>query len=184
MQLNKEFKLVVFPTDLGWVGILHFNHMIELILTGHPGQTELLEALPSIDFDVTGWDLAEKEWVDRFQQFASGVPVCFDSLELNLGRVTEFQRLALNRCRKIPYGKTISYGELGAMVGAPRAARAVGSVMKKNRHPWVIPCHRVVSQNGIGGFSSPRGVELKRQLLDLEGYSGGTQNQSDGFAEG
>ena len=111
------------------------------------------------------------------------MPVCFDSLELNLGRVTEFQRLTLNRCRKIPYGKTISYGELGAMVGAPRAARAVGSVMKKNRHPWVIPCHRVVSQTGIGGFSSPRGVELKRQLLDLEGYSGGVQNQSDGVAQ-
>ena len=168
MGLEKKFRLVVFPTELGWVGILHFNHVIELISAGHVRQIELFEVFRSVDFDVAEWDATEQEWVQRFRQFAGGQSVSFDSMKLNLGKVTEFQRRALNVCRQIPYGETVSYGELGEMVGSPRAARAIGSVMKNNRHPWVIPCHRVVASAGVGGFSSPRGVELKRQLLRLE----------------
>jgi methylated-DNA-[protein]-cysteine S-methyltransferase len=70
--------------------------------------------------------------------------------------------------RDVPWGETVTYGELADMVGAPRAARAVGNVMAHNPVPIVIPCHRVVAAGGIGGYGVA-GVETKRSLLALEG---------------
>jgi methylated-DNA-[protein]-cysteine S-methyltransferase len=70
--------------------------------------------------------------------------------------------------REVPWGETVTYGELADMAGAPRAARAVGNVMAHNPVPIVIPCHRVVGANGIGGYGDA-GVETKRALLALEG---------------
>ena len=67
----------------------------------------------------------------------------------------------------VPFGKVVSYGELAALVGSPRAARAVGNACGKNPFPLVIPCHRVISGNGsIGGFSL--NPEIKRRLLEFE----------------
>lgn len=67
---------------------------------------------------------------------------------------------------KIPYGKTITYGELAAMSGSPKAYRSAGSCVGKNPIPIVVPCHRVVAKNGLGGFAL--GLEVKRFLLDIE----------------
>ena len=72
-------------------------------------------------------------------------------------------------CRAIPTGCTVGYGQLAASVGRPRAVRAVGQAMARNRVPLVIPCHRVVGAAGsLGGFSAPGGTESKRRLLELE----------------
>jgi O-6-methylguanine DNA methyltransferase len=72
-------------------------------------------------------------------------------------------------CRSILPGQIGSYGRLAAAVGAPGAARAVGSVMAANRIPLIVPCHRVLRSGGqLGGYSMGRGLPLKRQLLDLE----------------
>jgi methylated-DNA-[protein]-cysteine S-methyltransferase len=70
--------------------------------------------------------------------------------------------------REVPWGETVTYGELADMVGAPRAARAVGNVMAHNPVQLLLPCHRVVSATGIGGYGSA-GVEMKRALLAVEG---------------
>lgn len=68
--------------------------------------------------------------------------------------------------QKIPYGKTVTYGELAAMAGSPKAYRSAGSCAGKNPIPIVIPCHRVLASNGIGGFGL--GLNVKRYLLALE----------------
>lgn len=71
-------------------------------------------------------------------------------------------------------GQRIAYGELAAAVGAPGAARAVGSVMRKNRYPLLVPCHRVVSSGGrLGGFQdgAPGGEQLKLAILTEEAGS-------------
>ncbi len=65
----------------------------------------------------------------------------------------------------IPVGYTITYSALGELVGKP--PRAIGAYMKYNRYPIVIPCHRVVSKNGLGGFSLG-GLEVKKKLLVIE----------------
>jgi methylated-DNA-[protein]-cysteine S-methyltransferase len=68
---------------------------------------------------------------------------------------------------RIPYGETVTYGELARSVGKPGAARAVGTANGKNPIPIVIPCHRVVAAGGkLGGYGG--GLPLKRKLLDLE----------------
>jgi methylated-DNA-[protein]-cysteine S-methyltransferase len=68
----------------------------------------------------------------------------------------------------VPYGKVVTYGELSHRTGIP--ARGIGSIMGSNPIPIVVPCHRVVAGDGLGGFSGGSGVESKRRLLTLEGY--------------
>ncbi|WP_433151441.1 methylated-DNA--[protein]-cysteine S-methyltransferase [Actinomadura nitritigenes] len=69
----------------------------------------------------------------------------------------------------VPYGRTITYGELGDRSGTGVHAQVIGQVMGSNPIPLVVPCHRVVASNGIGGYSGGSGVEVKRWLLTLEG---------------
>lgn len=80
---------------------------------------------------------------------------------------TPFQKTALRRVARIPYGKVKTYGEIAAAIGKPRAARAVGSANARNNLPLVIPCHRVVATNGLGGYGG--GLTLKKRLLKMEG---------------
>ncbi len=80
---------------------------------------------------------------------------------------TEFQRSVWRQLQGIPYGETISYGELARRVGNPKASRAVGSANGANPLPIVIPCHRVIAANGtLGGFGG--GLPTKQALLTLE----------------
>jgi methylated-DNA-[protein]-cysteine S-methyltransferase len=91
---------------------------------------------------------------------------------LDLDGIDGFRRTVLETlAHDVPWGETVSYGELAAMAGRPRAARAVGSAMRHNPIPFVIPCHRVIASGGkIGGYGGGRNaIELKRRLLAREG---------------
>jgi methylated-DNA-[protein]-cysteine S-methyltransferase len=80
---------------------------------------------------------------------------------------TAFQRSVWRQLQEIPYGETISYGELARRVGNPKASRAVGSANGANPLPIVIPCHRVIAGDGtLGGFGG--GLPTKQTLLALE----------------
>lgn len=80
---------------------------------------------------------------------------------------TPFQGRVLTELRKVPYGTTVSYGELARRVGNPKASRAVGMANGRNPIPIVIPCHRVIGANGdLTGFGG--GLDIKRKLLALE----------------
>ena len=110
--------------------------------------------------------------LDKLAAYADGEPVDFSDVEIDLGWTTKFQRRVIRRCRSIPYGKTVTYGELASAAGSPGAARAVGSCMAANRFPLIVPCHRVVrSGGGIGAFSAPGGARTKRRMLAMESAS-------------
>lgn len=80
---------------------------------------------------------------------------------------TDFQRRVWRALTKIPYGATISYGELAGQIGNPKACRAVGMANARNPIPIVIPCHRVIGKNGkLVGFGG--GLDIKEKLLALE----------------
>jgi methylated-DNA-[protein]-cysteine S-methyltransferase len=118
-------------------------------------------------------ELVERDWHPalrrRLEAFATGEPCDFDDVELALPSLTPFQQRVIAETRGVGYGQTLTYGELAARAGAPRAARAVGTVMSSNRLPILIPCHRIVaSGGGLGGYSAPQGIDLKRRLLNLE----------------
>jgi methylated-DNA-[protein]-cysteine S-methyltransferase len=80
---------------------------------------------------------------------------------------TPFQLAVWKRLTEIPYGETISYGELARRVGNPKAARAVGAANRANPLPIVVPCHRVIGADGtLTGFGG--GLPVKEALLALE----------------
>lgn len=84
---------------------------------------------------------------------------------------TPFQQAVWEELAAIPYGTTITYGELACRVGRPQAARAVGQAVGANPLPILIPCHRVLpAGGGCGGFGP--GPSWKRRLLALEGVRG------------
>ena len=84
-------------------------------------------------------------------------------------RGTAFQLAVWEALESIPYGHTLSYGELAAAVGKPGAARAIGGAVGANPIPIIIPCHRVMGKDGsITGYSGGDGVSTKRALLQRE----------------
>jgi methylated-DNA-[protein]-cysteine S-methyltransferase len=98
--------------------------------------------------------------------YFSGVPTAF-STPLDLSRHTGFQRAVWKAIQAIPYGRTITYGQLAAGLGDRNAARAVGAALGQNPFPILIPCHRAVGSDGsLTGFGG--GLEWKRALLSLE----------------
>jgi methylated-DNA-[protein]-cysteine S-methyltransferase len=83
-------------------------------------------------------------------------------------RGTEFQRRVWRALTDIPYGRTLSYGELARRIGKPSASRAVGLANGANPLPIIVPCHRVIGADGtLTGFGG--GLPIKRKLLALEG---------------
>jgi methylated-DNA-[protein]-cysteine S-methyltransferase len=93
------------------------------------------------------------------------------SLPIDWSLVGDFGRRVLGQTAAIPYGSVSTYGDIARAIGSPRAARATGNALGANPMPIVVPCHRVVASGGkIGGYTG--GLERKRLLLGVEGYSG------------
>jgi len=80
---------------------------------------------------------------------------------------TSFQKEVWEKVKEIPWGEIRTYKEIGQAIEKPKAVRAIGGALRANPLPIFIPCHRVVSKKGLGGFSL--GVELKIWLLKHEG---------------
>ncbi|GLZ04689.1 methylated-DNA--protein-cysteine methyltransferase [Actinomadura sp. NBRC 104412] len=79
------------------------------------------------------------------------------------------RRVLATLYESVSYGEVVTYGELGARSQAGVTAQAIGQVMGSNPIPVIVPCHRVVASNGLGGYSGGSGIEVKRWLLTLEG---------------
>ena len=103
--------------------------------------------------------------LEQIAAYARGDRKRFD-VHLDL-RGTAFQRAVWEIERRIPYGETRTYAQVARSIGKPRAVRAVGGANGKNPVPLLVPCHRIVAQDGLGGFSG--GLHHKRRLLALEG---------------
>ena len=104
--------------------------------------------------------------LSELNKYFRGIPTQF-TLKLNLSG-TDFQKRVWKSLPNIPYGKTASYKDIAAMIGAPYAIRAVGGACGKNPVPIIVPCHRVISADGnLGGYSG--GLRIKKALLKLEG---------------
>ena len=103
----------------------------------------------------------------QLEQYFAGTRRAFD-VDRDIRSLPAFNQRVLVELAHVEYGTTTTYGELAAVSGNPRAARAVGTVMNRNPIPIVLPCHRVVGANGkLVGYAG--GLERKQQLLRLEG---------------
>ncbi len=188
----------VFPTDLGWMGIIwifseseqletaaHTNEglatdynsgrwIVSRLTFGHKTRAELVDHLQIDRTRQTQLTDDQCEVIDKTRAYAAGKPCDLSSIEISLSDRTPFQQVVLRACQRIGWGETTSYAELARSAGHPRSARAVGNVMASNRTPLLIPCHRVITsqhRNGrsrLGGFTAPGGVNMKQRLLELE----------------
>lgn len=108
---------------------------------------------------------ANREIVKQLSEYFEGKRTRFE-LPLDV-EGTPFQKSVWNELLRIPYGETRSYGDIAKALGKPAAARAVGMANHNNPVAIVIPCHRVVGQNGsLTGYAG--GLQLKEQLLSIE----------------
>jgi methylated-DNA-[protein]-cysteine S-methyltransferase len=107
---------------------------------------------------------------EKIRRHLGGEIQDFSTIAVDFDGMGSFSRQVYEACRKIPAGRTISYGELAKTINRPGAARAVGQALARNRIPLIIPCHRILAVTGkAGGFSAPGGVETKARILALEG---------------
>lgn len=104
----------------------------------------------------------------QIQEYLDGKRKVF-SVSLDI-QASPFYVRVLHQVAKIPYGQTSTYGEIARAVGNPGASRAVGSANARNNLPLIIPCHRVLASNGMGGYGGT--MPLKLRLLKLEGALG------------
>lgn len=171
-------QVAIFLTDMGWFGLWGGHQIVCGLTIGHASPQNVRDLVFSrIDTDESARTIEEVDWFPelriRMQQFAAGFVTGFADVEIQLPNMTAFQERVVRATRRIPYGQTISYGQLAAKAGSPRAARAVGNVMASNRIPVIIPCHRVIASGGRpGGFSAPLGTDLKQRMLAIESVNG------------
>lgn len=106
----------------------------------------------------------------RFAAHLAGKRTVYDEVAVELDAATPFEEALLATLRAVPWGEVITYGELATLAGRPGAARAAGSFCAAGGLGLVVPYHRVVAANGLGGFGTS-GVAFKRRLLAAEGVA-------------
>ncbi len=125
----------------------------------------------AVDVPLSGnlpesWPVFIQETVAALAAYFAGAGSSFSSLPLDM-RGTPFQLRVWQELQTVPCGHTLSYQDLAAGLGKPRACRAVGQALKANPIPVIIPCHRIIAQDGsLGGYRP--GVARKRWLLEHE----------------
>lgn len=132
---------------------LHYNTIRKITLTQTYQSAETVES--AIDL------------LDDINAYLNGERIDFLRYIVDIGGFTDFQKQVLAKVRQIPYGITVTYGMLARDLQT--SPRAIGNALSRNPAPIVIPCHRVIGKDGIGGFAS--GVMIKKHLLQIEGAS-------------
>jgi methylated-DNA-[protein]-cysteine S-methyltransferase len=166
MSMEEE-HFVVYESSIGHVIIVSRDGKVVNLDVDSGGMYEARKTVSKLYPDATESIAPFKTIRTLLDRYLQGRKVGFD-VELDISRLGTFTQKVLNELRKIPYGETRTYGWLAKKIGKPRAARAVGQALKRNPIPIIIPCHRIIRDDGtIGGFSM--GVNIKERLLTLEG---------------
>jgi methylated-DNA-[protein]-cysteine S-methyltransferase len=155
--MPRHSATICFSSSIGVLGIE----------AGRTGVTRVLLDAPGVTREVGNGEALELAFQAKNEilSFLAGNLKAF-SVSLDF-HGTPFQQSVWKQLGAIPYGQTITYGEVAARLGKPRAARAVGAACRANPLPIIVPCHRVVGGNGnLTGFTG--GVKLKQDLLTLE----------------
>ncbi len=149
-----EERIGTFLTIIGKVSVVaDRNSVLAVYLPS--------DNLPSIESGTTP---VMEEAIGEISEYLNGSRKVFTVPVSPEG--TEFQKMVWDAMTDIPYGSTASYGEIAEYIGRPRSARAVGTACGCNPIPIIIPCHRVVASDGLGGYSG--GLAIKKKLLEIE----------------
>mgnify|MGYP001092974586 CR=1 FL=1 len=118
--------------------------------------------------DNDNYHATEDQVSEQLRMYFEGTRHHFD-LDIKFENETEFQRSIWVELLKIPYGKTVSYQDLGKRISNPKAVRAIGQACKRNPIGIIVPCHRVIGKNQLlTGYSGKDYIHLKAALLAHE----------------
>lgn len=122
--------------------------------------------VPELEEPVPAW--LDSAWTGYWNGATHDIELCTER------RVSVTTGLVWNNVLAIPFGKTLTYGEVAVRSGIPGGARAIGSIMRANPWPLFLPCHRVIGKDGqMRGYGGPSGIGLKSRLIEFE------KNQSE-----
>ena len=162
-------KYCVFETKLGDCGLVWSENKISGFQLPFKNKKQLHK---SLKVKYQAQESSPKPWIKKIitkvQKHLSGCAQDFSKLPYLEQANSPFRKRVYQQLLKIPSGQCITYGELASKAGSPKAARAVGAAMAANKIPLLIPCHRVLSNNSLCGFSAPGGLTTKKYLLELE----------------
>ena len=157
----------LFRTEMGWVAALASERGLRR-LSLKPLPQEAMDGLGGAASTAVQDPEALKDVRLRLEAHFGGGDGRLDQVPLDLEDAPPFFKAAWEACRRIPRGETRSYQWLAAEAGNPRASRAAGQAMARNRLAVVIPCHRVIGSNGgLHGYGGG-GLEKKARLLQME----------------
>jgi methylated-DNA-[protein]-cysteine S-methyltransferase len=162
----------IFDTAIGPMGLAWNDAGISAIqlpeATAAATRTRLGRRSPDADVEADGpaWI---RDTIARVRSHLGGRPQDLSGIRIDPSRVTPFTLRVYEALRRVPSGRTVSYGALAQLAGSPGAARAIGRAMATNPFPVVAPCHRVLAAGGkAGGFSAFGGIVTKDRLLAIE----------------
>jgi methylated-DNA-[protein]-cysteine S-methyltransferase len=164
---SSMFTLILFYTAKGYMGLLGSEKGLKRVILPLQKPKDVID-IASVDyiFSCDNNSTCLGDLPMRMVLYFEGKKVVFND-SIDIENVTEYQKKIWNTARQIPYGTTVSYGQLAQMAGNYKSARAAGNALARNPIPIVVPCHRVIgSNNKLGGFGG--GLEMKRYLLELE----------------
>jgi methylated-DNA-[protein]-cysteine S-methyltransferase len=172
MSMDTHDRTCRFETALGACGLRWSEVGIAEVWLA---KDRALAGMPVLDSrgEVPG---GVREAIRGIVALLDGEPNGLRSITLDLEGVDPFRRSVYAAAREIGPGETATYGEIALAIGAPEAAREVGTALGRNPVPIVVPCHRVLAADGaLRGFSAPGGIATKRRMLEIEGAPGFTQ---------
>src|SRR5262245_516481 len=137
MKNSMQSGTHVFPSSLGWMALVWSGDRLLRLTFGHPSAAAAVASLEADGEWTTSNSGRAPVWIaklaERLQSYSAGIDEQFADVPLDLSHLSEFQSRVVRACRRISRGHVKSYGELAVAAGSPAAARAVGSVMAKNR---------------------------------------------------
>ena len=162
-----RYKYDIQKLPAGWIGLVGGEKGLRRASL-KPTPEEVLEDLGGDVADAEHDPDHFAELAARLARYSEGDLSALDDIELDLEGAPPFFRAAWSACRTIPPGETRSYRWLAAEAGNPKALRAAGQAMARNRFTLIIPCHRVISSDGgLGGYGGG-GLGVKAKLLQME----------------
>lgn len=172
MRDARDLCYALFETPLGWCGVAWSG--VGLLAAQLPEadaaavRAQLRRSAPGA-LEAAPPALAQQA-IDGIRALLRGEAADLAALPLDLHGVPALHARVYDIVRRIPCGRTLSYGQVAEQLGDRQLARAVGQAMARNRFAPVVPCHRVLGAQGrAGGFSARGGVRTKLQLLQIEG---------------
>jgi len=168
---EQTVRLLTFDSNIGICAIAFKGKLVVGLQLPHENRSETVLKLSKRFKDAhlvrnpSPW---EEKIIDRLKTHLRSGDQNLESIKVNIETTPFFTRV-YETVKKIPPGKSLTYGEVARLAGTPRAARAIGQAMARNPIPLIIPCHRVIGSSGkLVGFSALDGIKLKSKLLEIE----------------